>query len=323
MSQPRNCRIISIELEFGRKPWSIRRRAGKQAQALYAPREAIAHFTAHSTPRGNLASPCHARMCAIGRRRTKCSGTSITPGDNAIALELAHQSAQRADEWQSLVDLGFLWQSRDLVQHAGGYFERAYDLARQLENNTLIAQSLTHIGHWHVHGGQLREGLADHQQALELFQELNDRRGMAQTLELLGLDSYVLGEVLQGVAYCEQAVPIQRELDDRQGLTNTLTTLCMRLRFDTEVMGEIDVVQLARLSETALEIARSCDYRVGEAGAFARGCSLPLSSRRIWARLGVSSPWAKYCGRDRTSGITRQRASRFGKRIIPGAVGFW
>jgi DNA-binding CsgD family transcriptional regulator len=94
---------------------------------------------------------------------------------------------------------------------------------------------------------------------------------MAQTLELLGLDSYVLGEVLQGVAYCEQAVPIQRELDDRQGLVNTMTTLCMRPRFDTEVMGEIDLYQLAKQSETALEIAQSCDYRVGEAAALHEG----------------------------------------------------
>jgi DNA-binding CsgD family transcriptional regulator len=113
--------------------------------------------------------------------------------------------------------------------------------------------------------------LSDHQQALELFRQLNDRRGMAQTLELLGLDSYVLGEVVQGAAYCEEAVPIQRELDDRQGLVNTLTTLCMRPRFDTEVMGEIDLYQLAKQSETALEIARSCDYRVGQAATLHEG----------------------------------------------------
>ncbi len=99
----------------------------------------------------------------------------------------------------------------------------------------------------------------------------NDRRGMAQTLELLGLDSYILGEVVQGAAYCEQAMPILRELDDRQGLVNTARFLSMRPRFDTEVMGEIDLHQLTSLSETALEIARSCDYRAGEATALQEG----------------------------------------------------
>jgi DNA-binding CsgD family transcriptional regulator/tetratricopeptide (TPR) repeat protein len=250
------------------KAMEYSQRAGEQAQELYAPREAITHFTrALDAARQSGISPPRSYVRARAQAYEVLGDFDHARGDYAIALELAHQGT---DEWQSLIDLGFLWQSRDL-ERAGDSFERAFDLARKLENNALIAQSLTHIGHWHVHGGQLREGLADHQQALGLFRELNDRRGMAQTLELLGLDSYVLGEVLQGVAYCEQAVPIQRELDDRQGLTNTLTTLCMRLRFDTEVMGEIDVVQLARQSETALEIARSCDYRVGEAGALHEG----------------------------------------------------
>jgi predicted ATPase/DNA-binding CsgD family transcriptional regulator len=253
------------------KAMEYSRHAGEQAQALYAPREGVTHFTrAIDSARQSGISPPRSYLRDRAQTYEVLGDFDHARSDYETALELAHQSLQRADEWQSLIDLGFLWQSRDLVR-AGEYFERGYDLARSLEENTLIAQSLTHIGHWHVHGGQPREGLSDHQRALELFRELNDRRGMAQTLELLGLDSYVLGEVVQGVAYCEQAVPIQRELDDRQGLANTLTTLCMRLRFDTEVMGEIDGYQLAKLSETALEIARSCDYRVGEAAALHEG----------------------------------------------------
>ena len=246
-------------------------RAGEQAQALYAPREAITHFTrAIDAARQVGVSPAYSYMRNRAQAYEVLGDFDHARSDYEIALELARQSAQRVDEWRSLIDLGFLWQSRDWVR-AGQYFERGYDLARSLKENTLIAQSLTHIGHWHAHGGRLHEALSDHQQALELFRELNDRRGMAQTLELLGLDSYGLGEVVQGAAYCEQAVPIQRELDDRQGLVNTLTTLCMRLRFDTEVMGETDLYQLAKQSETALEIARGCDYRVGEAATLHEG----------------------------------------------------
>src|SRR5262249_49575137 len=91
------------------------------------------------------------------------------------------------------------------------------------------------------------------------------------TLELLGFDSYMLGDLIQGAAYCEQAVPILRELDDRPGLVNALTSLSLRPRFETEVMGQIDLYQLAELSETALDIARSCDYRKGEPHALGRG----------------------------------------------------
>jgi predicted ATPase/DNA-binding CsgD family transcriptional regulator len=253
------------------KAMEYSRHAGEQAQALYAPREAITHFTrAIDAARQSGISPPRSSMRDRAQAYEVLGDFDRARSDYEIALELARQGLQRADEWQSLIDLGFLWQSRDLVR-AGEYFERGHDLARSLEENALIAQSLTHIGHWHVHGGQPREALSDHQQALELFRELNDRRGMAQTLELLGLDSYVLGEVVQGAAYCEEAVPILRALDDRQGLVNTLTTLCMRPRFDTEVLGEIDLYQLVKQSGTALEIARSCDYPVGEAGALHEG----------------------------------------------------
>ena len=176
---------------------------------------------------------------------------------------MARRATDRAGEWATQTDLAFLWQSRDWAR-AGSYFERAYDLARSLEQAGLIAHSLNRIGLWHTNRGQPREALSDHQQALELFRESHDRRGMAQTLQLLGLDSYALGEVVQGAAYCEQAVPILRELDDRQRLADTLTNLSMRVTLDTEVLGDLDVSQLAGLGETALETARSCDYRVGE-----------------------------------------------------------
>jgi DNA-binding CsgD family transcriptional regulator len=118
--------------------------------------------------------------------------------------------------------------------------------------------------------GQPREALSDHQQALALSQESNDERGMAQSLDLLGFDSYFLGEVIQGAAYGEQAVLLLRKLDDRQGLVNTLANLSMRARFDTEVLGEVELNKLVQLSETALDIARSMGYRRGEANALAR-----------------------------------------------------
>ena len=53
----------------------------------------------------------------------------------------------RQGEWSTLIDLGFLWQSRDWVR-AGEYFQRAYDLARSLEETALVAQSLNR--HWQL-----------------------------------------------------------------------------------------------------------------------------------------------------------------------------
>ncbi|HSH81634.1 MAG TPA: BREX system ATP-binding domain-containing protein [Herpetosiphonaceae bacterium] len=245
--------------------------AGEQAHKLHAPREALAHFSRalEAAEQLNIA-PSWSIPSGRAHALELLGEFDRARADYELALELARRAEDRGGEWAMLIDLGFLWQSRDWVR-AGDYFERAFDLARSLEEPALIAQSLNRIGHWHLHRGQAREALSCHQQALALFRELNDRRGVAHTLDLLGLDSYTLGEVVQGAAYCEEAVPILRELDDRQGLANTLANLSFRPWFDTEVMGEIDLHQLANLSETALEIARSCDYRVGEGFALNEG----------------------------------------------------
>jgi DNA-binding CsgD family transcriptional regulator/Tfp pilus assembly protein PilF len=249
------------------KALAYSQRAGEQAQRQHAPREALGLFSRalaaadrlNTTPPWSIPSGRAHALELLGEFEP-------ARADYERALELAGLAKDSRAEWATLIDLGFLWQSRDWVR-AGDYFKRAFELARSLEEPALIAQTLKRLGHWHLHGGQLREAQSDHQQALELFKQLNDRRGMAQTLELLGLDSYNLGEVVQGAAYLERAVPILRELDDRQGVVNALRNLGLRPRFDTEVIGELDLHQLANLGETALQIARSCVYRVGEAVA--------------------------------------------------------
>jgi len=252
------------------KALTYAQRAGEQAQRLYAPREALAHFSRalaaaerlHLTPAASIPTGRAHALELLGE-------FDHARADYETALELARRAQDRPGEWATLIDLGFLWQSRDWVR-AGEYFERAHDLARSLEDTALIAQSLNRIGNWQTNRAQPRAALASHQQALALFKVMNDRLGMARTLGLMGFDSYVLGEVVQGAAYFEEAVPILRELDDRQGLVNALVNLSLSPRFDTEVMGEMDLYQRASLSETAAEIARGCDYRKGEADALSK-----------------------------------------------------
>lgn len=256
------------EAEEWEKALEYSKYAGEQAQRVFAPREALAHFSRALEAADQLKILPSASIPSGRAHALELLGEfERARADYVLALEFARRAEDRQAEWSTLIDLGFLWQSRDW-ERAGEYFERAFVLARSLEETALIAQSLNRIGNWHANRGQPREALSSHQQALALFEELNDRRGMAQSLNLLGFDSYILGDVIQGAKYGEQAVPILRELDDRQGLVNTLTNLALRVRFDTEVLGEIDLYQLAHLSETALEIARSCDYRKGEADAF-------------------------------------------------------
>ncbi len=245
-------------------------RAGEQAQALYAPREAVTHFTRACDAARQLHLP-PPRIALRGRAHASETLGEFDPAraDYEQALDLAQRGSDREGEWQSLIDLGYLWQSRDWVR-AGGYFERAYELARALDNPALTATSLNRLGNWHTNRGQPRQGGACHEQALALFRAIDHRPGMAQTLDLLVFDSYIQGDVIQGASYGEQAAAILRTLDERQGLVNTLGNLALRSRFDTEVLGPVDLRDLARQNEPAIEMAKSIDYRKGEADALAR-----------------------------------------------------
>jgi len=184
--------------------------------------------------------------------------------DYEAVLDVARESTNRVDEWQALIDLGLLWQSHDL-NRAGEYYQRALELAEALEDSSILGQTFNRLGNWHMNLGRAREALRYHREALALFRERDNRHSIASTLDLLGLTSYPLGEAIQGADYLEQAVPILRELDDRQALVNTLTNLTLRALMETEVLGDIDFVQLTKPSDEARHIARGFNWYEGEA----------------------------------------------------------
>ncbi len=246
-------------------------RAGEKAQALYAPREALAHFT-HALEAAQQLSLAPRGSSLRGRAQAYevLGEFDRARADYEAALKMASQGTNRIDKWQSLIDLGFMWQSRDL-ERAGEYYQRALELARKLDDQSILAQTLNRVGNWYFNRGQALQALPYHQEALALFQERGDRRGMAHTMDLLGIVSYQLGEVIQGADYLEQAVPMLHELDDRQGLVNALTNLTVRVLLDTEVLGEINYLQLTNLSDEALQIARGCHWYQGEVLALMQG----------------------------------------------------
>ncbi|HEX9076218.1 MAG TPA: AAA family ATPase [Anaerolineae bacterium] len=253
------------------KGMAYSQRAGEQAQALYAPREAVAHFTYALDAAEQLGTPTPlSSLRGRAQMREVLGEFDGARADYETALESARRETERAAEWQALIDLGSLWQSRDLPR-AGEYYQRALELARNLSDPSILGQTLNRVGNWHFNRGSAHEALPFHREALALFRQLDDRRGMAQTMDLLGIVSYQLGEVIQGAAYLEQAVPILRELDDRQGLVNALANLTVRAITDTEVLGDIDYIQLTDLSDEALEIARSFNWYQGELLALMQG----------------------------------------------------
>ncbi|MFQ5859688.1 MAG: tetratricopeptide repeat protein, partial [Anaerolineae bacterium] len=244
--------------------------AGERAQALYAPHEAVEHFTHAFDLAGRLSvtPPAHLYR-ARGQAYQTLGEFEGAQADYTVALDLAEAMDDRQAAWQAVLDLGLLWASRDYAQ-AGEYFQQALERARALGDAATIGHSLNRLGNWHMNIDQPGEGLRHHEEALAIFQQLNDRPGIAETLDLLGLASIMGGNAVQSTAYFEQAVALFRELDDRQALVSSLATMMVRgqaYRTETMVSGAANWAECAREGEMGLEIAREIGWRAGEAYA--------------------------------------------------------
>jgi len=244
-------------------------RAGERAQALYAPQAAIEHFTRALGAAQRLGLPLPAGVYRARALAYETQGDfDLARVDHEQALRVAQATGDRPGVWQALIDLGLLWASRDYAR-TGDYYRQALVLARELDDPTLIGQSLNRMGNWHVNLEQPLEALRYHQEALARFQALSDRRGIAETLDLLGLVSYLRGDLLQGTQYYLQAVELAKALDNRQSFAWCLAMLTMRgATYQTDTMvPAATLVTAARDGQSAVKQAREIGWRSGEAYA--------------------------------------------------------
>ncbi len=247
-------------------------RAGERAQALYAPRSAIEHFTQALEAARQLAlDPPSLLHRQRGQAYEVIGDFEGTQQDYQRSLDAARRAADRSAQWQSLFDLGFLWIGRD-YQRAGVYFRQALELARLIGEPCTLARSLRGLGYWHVEADQPLDGLRYHEEALRIVEALGDRRGEAETLDSIGLASYFSGDLRAGARYYERAAALYRELDDREGMVTALTMLAVRgvhYLHGPVVWAATSLAEVKRVGDQSLKIARSIGWRAGEAFALA------------------------------------------------------
>lgn len=263
-------------------------RAGAQAQAVYAPREARDHFTralSAAQQAGLAAAPGLYR--ARGQANETLGDFVKARADYENEFDAARALQDPRAEWQSLIDLGVLWSSRDYKQ-TGDYFGRALGLARTLDDFATLANSLNRIGNWHTNISQPLEALRYHREALALFQKLNDTYGLAETYDLLGLASFDASDLLQGSRHTLQAVKLFRALDNRAGMASSLATLALRgLHYHSETAVAVAEDNSAEPA-AARQIAQEIGWRAGEAYAlFQLACT--LGPRGVYARAFESA----------------------------------
>jgi tetratricopeptide (TPR) repeat protein len=243
-------------------------RSGEQAQHLYASRVAIEQYNRALEAADHL--PCATRH-PLYRRRGQAYETlgefERARSDYEQALQAAHDAVDGVMEWQSVIDLGFLWAGRDYAQ-AGAWFRRAIEFAEKVGNASLHALSLNRLGNWLVNTGQVPEGLQAHEEALALFQAQQDRQGMAETLDLLAQTSGMYGDGVSAVKQYGQAIELFRTLGNLKGVAASLP-----IRSITAGPALAETVYIARwkldecerdVSE-ALHLVRQMEWPVGEA----------------------------------------------------------
>ncbi len=258
----------AFEAGMWEKALMYSRRAGEKAQALYTPRAAAEHFTRALESARHLAAPAPLDVLqARGQIYQTLGEFGLARGDYQTGLDEARARGEARAEWQALIDLGFLWVSRDYTQ-AGDYFQRALALAPNLADPASVAQTLNRVGNWHANVEQPREAIRYHLEALRIFEALNHKPGLAATQDLLGMTHYVASDARTAVTYYEQAVTLFRELNDLGGLMSSLMMLSSR---GTDYLGRTAtplksaLADRVRDGEEALRLAREMGARPGEA----------------------------------------------------------
>lgn len=267
------------EAEVWEKVLHYARQAGERAARLYAPRSALQEFTRALDAAQRLRTESGPDSLAVSgedltQLRRSRGQAYETLGDFAqaradyeAALNLARQQDSHDLEWQSLLDLGFLWSSRD-HDRAGAYFHQALELARKSSDPARLAQSLNRLGNWQANTDEPRRALPLHHEALSLFEQLGDRTGVAVTLDLLGMASYLYGDLPTSMDYFERAASLFRELNDRAGLAASLSMLATRAgayELDTLTGDADENARALRSGEEALNLVQALDWPAGEA----------------------------------------------------------
>jgi DNA-binding CsgD family transcriptional regulator len=248
-------------LEYGR-------RAAERARLLYTPAAVVEHADRALEAARQLGTPPPIDLLrARGQARETLGDFAAAEADFAATLASARAAGDRPAEWQALLDLGFLWTSRD-YDRARDELERALALARTLDDPATLAHSLNRIGNWRANQEEAEPAVRFHQEALAIFERLGDRPGLAATWDLLSMAHSLGGDLVSAGRAGRRAEDLFRALGDRQGLVASLVggaTIPGAAHEVTVMAGGAGAGDLIDRCEAALALAREIGWRTGEA----------------------------------------------------------
>ena len=243
------------------------RRAGDQARAFYAQREAVVYYSRALVSARQLKIAVEPELLhARGHAYEILSDFNSALDDFEGARKIAQEQQNGRAEWQTLIDLGLLWAGRD-YERTGEFFRQAEELARKLNEPKLLAHSLNRLGHWYFVTGKTRQALECHRQALKFFEGEKDEQGMAETRDMLGMAMLHHGDQIGSYEEYRHAIHLLRKLDDKYTLISALVGASHSLYDETDFVSSQSRMENQQMAMEALELARQVGWASGEAFA--------------------------------------------------------
>jgi len=266
-----NSRLADLSYHFytsgvRQKALEYSQKAGDQAHILYAQREAIVYYSRALVSARQLTMVVEPELLGARGYAYEILGDFRSALDDfEQALRIAREQHDGHAEWQTLIDLGYLWAGRD-YQETGEYFHRSEELAQKLNEPKLHAHSLNRVGNWYFNVGQTTQGLQFHRQALDMFEGDHDEQSMADTRDLLGMATLHHGDQIGSYDEYQHAIQLFRKLDDKQGLISALIGACHASYWDeTDFVPPQSRTENQQMAMEALDLARQIGWTAGHA----------------------------------------------------------
>lgn len=246
--------------------------AGRQAERLHAPYDAVAFVTRAidvASRHGVDVPPSAYRIRA--RAYETLGDFDSAHQDLQAAVTAARRIGDLACEREALSDLGMLWSGKD-YKRAGAYYKDALNVARAMGDHTAVAQSLNRIGNWYANTGNLGSAIDLHQQALRTLEYEPDENGLLETHDLLGTTMYLAGDYRHALEHLENSIAEARRIGDRVRLASALTMIPivggnLVINFEAGVAASRDPSYWPDCANEGLEISRDIGWKAGESFA--------------------------------------------------------
>lgn len=155
-------------------------------------------------------------------------------------IQKFHDAGDERMEFPLQGKLGNKYFAEGNLDDARSAYERAVNIAQQLNDLMGMSATLNNLGNVNSERGQFQEAEQYYKQALEIAERLGNLRQVGDIYNNLGLLNYKMGRYDEAQAYYNRALELAKELGDK--------------RLEDEVLNNLSLVASSSIDEISREI---------------------------------------------------------------------